>query len=115
VPGQWLLGGSPEMDGVVRVVVWVSHRWLFRLLGFPRACLRQSLALYYVLTRLGYPVTIHFGVQKVGAVLHGHSWVTVQGTPVAESTPLGDFQQVYTYASATARALQEQSLILSEK
>jgi hypothetical protein len=115
VQGQRLWSRPPDMDRLVRMVVWVSHRRLFRLPGFPRACLRQSLALYYVLTRLGYPVTIHFGIQKAGETLRGHSWVTVQGTPVAELRPPKDFRQVYAYASTTARTLQEQRLMLLEK
>jgi hypothetical protein len=94
------LRSSPqEIEPIVRVVVWVSQWRLFRLPLFPRACLRQALALYTVLSRLGYPVTIHFGVHKAGDALQGHSWITVHGRPVAESLPAGIFQQVYTYAS----------------
>jgi hypothetical protein len=54
------------------------------------------------LTRLGLPVTIHFGVAKVGDALDGHSWVTVEGQPVAERLPLEHWQIVYAYPSATA-------------
>ena len=34
------------MDRVVRRVVWLCHLRPFRLPLFPRACLRQALALY---------------------------------------------------------------------
>jgi hypothetical protein len=83
-----------EIDRAVRLVVKICHLRCFRGSVFPRACLRQALALYYVLTRLGVPVTIHFGVHKAGATLHGHSWVTVQGRPVAERTPPVVFHHV---------------------
>jgi len=81
-------------------VVRVCHLRLFRVSLFPRACLRQSLALYYLLSRLGYAVTIHFGVRKEEDILQGHSWVTVQGTPLAEHTPVEIFHVVYSYPPA---------------
>jgi hypothetical protein len=68
-----------DMEQAVRTVVHLCRLGLFRLPIFPRLCLRQALALHYVLTRLGYPAEIHFGVRKAGGDLHGHSWVTVQG------------------------------------
>jgi hypothetical protein len=67
---------------------------------FPRACLRQSLALYSTLTRLGYPVTIRFGVHKAGEALHGQSRVTVQGTSVVEATPVDVFYLAYLAVSS---------------
>ncbi|HEY7496232.1 MAG TPA: lasso peptide biosynthesis B2 protein [Candidatus Tectomicrobia bacterium] len=98
--GEQQAGGSPQdLERVVRLVVRVCRLRCFRLRLFPRACLRQALALYYILTRMGYAVTIHFGVHKVGEELRGHSWVTIQGTPVAESTPAGVFHCVYAYPS----------------
>jgi hypothetical protein len=93
-----------EMDRMVRLVVWVCRLRCFRLPLFPRACLRQALALYYTLCRLGYPVTIHFGVHKAEEALHGHSWVTVQGQIVAESMPVDAFHEVYSHPPAAAGA-----------
>jgi len=90
-------GHRLEMDHAIETVVPLCQSWLFRLPLFPRPCLRQALALYYVLTRLGYPVAIHFGVRKEREELHGHSWVTCQGTPVAERTPTDLFTIVYSY------------------
>jgi len=86
-----------EMDDAVATVVRLCQARLFRLPLFPRPCLRQALALYYVLTHLGYPVVIHFGVRKEREELHGHSWVTCQGMPVAERTPTDLFTIVYSY------------------
>jgi hypothetical protein len=103
-PGRNRQGPRPprELETMVALVVSLCQLQLFRGSYFPRACLRQALALYYVLTRLGYPVTIHFGVAKAGEALHGHSWVTLQGQPVGERLPLGRWQIVYAYPSARA-------------
>ena len=83
----------------MRLVVRLGHLRLFRPPLFPRACLRQALALYHTLTRLGYPVEIHFGVRKAGKDLQGHSWVTVQGMPVAEQTRTAMFTTVYAFCT----------------
>ena len=91
-------------DHAVRLVIRVCHRRVFRRSLSLRACLRQALALYYVLTRLGYPVEIHFGIQKRGKTLHGHSWVTVQGELVAERARPDAFTIVYSYRSMVARS-----------
>jgi hypothetical protein len=91
-------------DHAVRLVIWVCHRRVFRRPLFLRACLRQALALYYVLTRLGYPVEIHFGIQKKGKTLHGHSWVTVQDELVAERARPDVFTIMYSYPSVVARS-----------
>ena len=91
-------GKSPaEMDRAVRMTVRLSHLRVFRLPRFPRACLRQSLALYRVLNRMGYPVQIHFGIHKDGDHLQGHSWVTLDGRSIAERTQTEAFELVYSY------------------
>jgi hypothetical protein len=94
-----------DLEGVVRLVVRMCRLRLCRLPLFPSVCLRQALALYYTLTRLGYAVIIHFGVRKMGEVLYGHSWITVRGHPVAEPAPEEIFQLVYTYPPATGGAV----------
>jgi Transglutaminase-like superfamily len=92
-----------EMGRMVRFVVWLCQRRCFRIRLFPKACLRQTLALYYVLTRLGYPVVMHFGILKKGGVLIGHSWVTLTGQPVAEDMHTQIFQIVYSYPTVASR------------
>jgi Transglutaminase-like superfamily len=52
------------MDQAVRIVRRMCRLRCVRGPWFPRACLRQALALYATLTRLGYPVAIHVGVSK---------------------------------------------------
>jgi Transglutaminase-like superfamily len=76
-----------EREMAVRIVTRLCRLRCFQGRFFPRLCLRQSLTLYYVLARLGEPVALHLGVSKNGETLRGHSWVTVQGEPVAERAP----------------------------
>ncbi len=85
------------LDDAVRLVVWLCRQRCFRGPPFPRACLRQALTLAYVLPRLGYAVELHFGIRKERDALYGHSWVTVQGHPVAESSRTAAFHVVYSY------------------
>ncbi len=99
--------GSLEIDLVVRVVGTLCRLPLFRPPFFPRSCLLQSLALYYGLTQAGYPVQILFGIHKEGEELLGHSWVTVQGKPVAERTQAKVFRPVYSYPSISQPSPQE--------
>jgi Transglutaminase-like superfamily len=93
-----------EMDRAVEIVMRLCQMRLFYLPIFPRPCLRQALALYHVLTRIGYSVEIHFGIHKQGKDLQGHSWVTIQGKPVAERTRTEIFKSVYSYPSASYRS-----------
>ena len=91
---------SPLKEAVP-IVTRICYLRLFGARVFPRACLRQSLALYRVLTRMGYPVEIHFGVRKPGDDLLGHSWVTIEGKPVADRTRMDVFKAVYSYPSVS--------------
>jgi hypothetical protein len=53
---------------------------------------------------MGHPVEIHFGIHKDGEDLQGHSWVTIQGKPVAERTQTEIFKPVYSYPSVSYRS-----------
>lgn len=88
---------SFEKAHTVSVVQRVCGLPLFRTAIFPRACLRESLALYHVLTSLGHPVRIHVGVRMDGSGFTAHSWVTLDGEPVGG--PRGDalFRTLYSY------------------
>ena len=96
-----------EMDRAVRIVRRICRLRLFHGPLFPQACLRQALTLYHLLTRLGYPVVIHFGVYKAGEALRGHSWVTVDGQPVAERLPPEALQDIYSCPASASNASQE--------
>jgi hypothetical protein len=63
----------------------VKHRlrrpWNMR----RRACLREGLVLFHFLRLSGRPAVLHFGVYAPSTDprrLHGHCWVTVEGTVV---------------------------------
>lgn len=100
----------PTLDRAVEIIVRVSHLRPFRIPLFPRTCLRQSLALYDMLTYLGYAVTIHFGILKRGEQLRGHSWVTLEGKPVAENgDPVACHRVVYSYPSSQTGSAQDVS------
>ena len=86
-----------EVEEAVGVVTRVSNLRPFRSRFFPQRCLRQSLALYRTLSQMGYAVEIHFGAVKDGETLQGHSWVTIQGEPVADTARSELFKVVYTY------------------
>jgi len=91
----------PTLDRAVEIIVRVCHLRPFRGPLFPRTCLRQALALYDMLRYLGYAVTIHFGILKIGEELRGHSWVTLEGKPLAENGDPGACHRiVYSYPSS---------------
>jgi hypothetical protein len=92
-----------ELEQAVRIVRRICRLRLFHGPLFPQACLRQSLALYYILTRLRYPFEIHFGVYKAGEALRGHSWVTVDGRAVAERIPPQALQAIYSFPEVSSR------------
>jgi Transglutaminase-like superfamily len=90
-----------ERDVAVRLVMRLCRWRCFRGRLFPRLCMRQSLALYYVLARLGEPVVLHVGVSKTGESLRGHSWVTVRGVALGESRrPEEAFQTIYACSAS---------------
>ena len=89
---------------LVAIVCRVCRVPLFSLPIFPRACMRQSLALYRELTRMGYAATIHFGVRREGARISGHSWVTLDGIPLAESHPVQPLSVTYSYSAAVIQS-----------
>jgi hypothetical protein len=102
-----------QRDRVVGVVVRLCRWRCFRGRLFPRLCVRQSLTLYYELARLGEPVVLHVGVSKKGETLQGHSWVTVQGAPVAERRrPEEAFQTIYTFSAISAGATGQEAALL---
>jgi hypothetical protein len=90
---------SIRLSDVIGIVTRISSFRLFRSRFFPKLCLRQSLALYRTLTQMGYPMKIHFGARKDGEDLHGHSWVTLNGEPVADTAPNEIFKVLYSYPS----------------
>lgn len=48
------------------------------------SCLRQSLALFWLLRRRGLQPEIKFGVDRIGATADMHAWVELEGVPLAQ-------------------------------
>ena len=47
-------------------------------------CLRQALAVYWVLRRRGLRPQVRFGVDRLGANPDMHAWVELEGVPLAQ-------------------------------
>ena len=47
-------------------------------------CLRQALAIYWVLRRRGLQPQVRFGVDRIGATPDMHAWVELDGVPLAQ-------------------------------
>ena len=47
-------------------------------------CLRQALAVYWVLRRRGLQPQVRFGVDRIGATADMHAWVELEGVPLAQ-------------------------------
>jgi hypothetical protein len=88
-----------ELKDAVGIVTRICNLRPFCSRFFPKQCLRRSLTLYRTLTRIGHPVEIHFGVLKDEKNFTGHSWVTIAGQPVADTTRSARFKVVYSYSS----------------
>ena len=90
---------SMDLKDAVGIVTRICNLRPFCSRFFPKQCLRRSLMLYRTLTRIGHPVEIHFGVLKDEKNFTGHSWVTIAGQPVADTTASARFKVVYSYSS----------------
>ncbi len=90
---------ASELEQAIGIVSFVCGLRAFRLRLFPQRCLRQSLTLYRALSRMGFPVEIHFGVVKNQDTFRAHSWVTLEGQPVADTAHSGSFKRVYSYSA----------------
>lgn len=88
------------VERVARIVHCVARLRLFNLSVFPRICLRRSLALYWVLRKMGQPCEFHIGVHSDGPKLQAHSWVTINGLPVFEPSSADMFQLLFSYPTA---------------
>jgi hypothetical protein len=95
---------APDLDvsEAAGIVMRTCSLQLFNNRVFPQACLRQSLTLYRMLTLMGCPVAIHFGVSKAGNDLLGHSWVTIAGEPLTDRTANQLYRPIYSYPSVSS-------------
>jgi len=90
-------GAAVGLVPTIRIVRRVCRLRLFDAPMLPRACLREALALYHILTSHGHPVRFHIGVRKSGATFIAHSWVTIAGEPLVHGSRLEAFTPVYSY------------------
>jgi hypothetical protein len=68
------------------------------ILRSRRPCLLRCLVLYRYCRGRGVPVSIHFGIRHGTDGLQGHSWVSLDGTPLFEEEEmLQAYANVYTY------------------
>jgi hypothetical protein len=89
---------------IARIVAGVARLRIFDLPVFPPLCLRRSLVLYSALSRRGYPVSIHFGVQRNGRTVDGHSWVSLGGRPLGEAEPEREYRTILSHPAAPDRS-----------
>jgi Transglutaminase-like superfamily len=95
---------SMDPRRVAELVRRVSRLRFFGLPIFPRECLRQSLATFSFLSRMGYPVEIYFGIRRDGNELGGHSWVVLDGRTLGEREPGNDFRTIFSYGADSDRS-----------
>ncbi len=87
------LSGNPDPARFEDLVYYLD-RWL-QLFPYNAKgnCFPRSLALYWLATRSGYPVSFHCGVRKDGAGLDGHAWLMLDRQPFYEP---GRYWQQFT-------------------
>jgi len=56
-----------------------------RHIPFETNCLEQSLALWWLLRRRGYPADLRIGVRKDAGSFEAHAWVEANGVVLSES------------------------------
>ena len=88
---------SPNGDSLDRL--WRYSNFIARiLLRSRRPCLLRSLTLYRHCREHGAPASIHFGIKHGDGGLQGHSWVSLQGTPLFETPEsLQSYAVIYSY------------------
>lgn len=88
---------KPDIRSLDRVRRY-SHAIITTILRSRRPCLLRSLVLYRYCWKHGVPIAIHFGVKSGGNGLDGHSWITLDGAPLFESSEtLKPYTIVYSY------------------
>jgi hypothetical protein len=87
----------PDHERAAAIVGRVCRARLFRLACFPRACLREALALYDALKGPDPDIRLHLGVFTDRGLLHAHSWVSRHGRPIGPGEPCRRFRILYSY------------------
>lgn len=88
---------ASNLDETLQVVVRVSRFAVFEFPGFPRVCVREALALYRELRRMGHPARFCVGVRKDGGALIAHSWVSLHGVALMPWSAESSFSILYVF------------------
>jgi Transglutaminase-like superfamily len=81
-------GGEPAVEDLSRYARLTAVAAYYHVL--PMTCLRQALALQYLLGRQGIETDLQLGVRKVGDELAAHAWLTHDGEPLGEPGTVSD-------------------------
>ena len=95
LPFRWVLRGADRIP-VVMSAGWTPpqlarrvHRWMERWRGPWRStCLSRSVVLYALLRQHGHRPRLHIGARGTPASFVGHAWISVDGAPLLEPSPL---------------------------
>jgi len=84
-------------EQVARIVRRIANLSLFRKRWFPRVCLRRALTGFALLSGRRWRPTFVIGVRTTPDGINAHSWLNLEGCPLAERRSVDDFRIVYTY------------------
>jgi Transglutaminase-like superfamily len=89
-----------EAEKLARLVALGNQRYSL----YPADCLTVSLALQYVITRLGGQAELCLGVRTITGQFEAHAWVEVEGVPLNQLESVND---VYSRMDWTKRAAEK--------
>lgn len=89
-----------EAEKLARLVALGNQRYSL----YPADCLTVSLALQYVITRLGGQAELCLGVRTITGQFEAHAWVEVEGMPLNQLESVND---VYSRMDWTKRAAEK--------
>lgn len=89
-----------DAEKLARLVALGNQRYSL----YPADCLTVSLALQYVITRLGGQAELCLGVRTITGQFEAHAWVEVEGVPLNQLESVND---VYSRMDWTKRAAEK--------
>jgi hypothetical protein len=89
-----------EAEKIARLVALGNERYSV----YPADCLTMSLALQYVITRLGGQAELCLGVRTITGQFEAHAWVEVEGVPLNQLESVSD---IYSRMDWTKRAAEK--------
>lgn len=89
-----------QAEQIARLVALGNQRYSL----YPADCLTVSLALQYVITRLGGQAELCLGVRTITGQFEAHAWVEVDGVPLNQ---LETVTEIYSRMDWTKRAAEK--------